>query len=945
MLTLPRRFVPVILMASAGWSIAHFGAAPSPQDPVLSGSTSHTIFAAYDTLGPDWRTTLLLNNSTRVPITVNPKAYSQDGAGAPLPTIRLEAHEHKRMDFDQLIAPLGNQFAQGSLQLEYLGAPMGVGAILSTMNQSHSLVVEALLHGQMDFKSSELEAIWRAPDRDARMTLSLTNIGEQSLNASVSLSAQDGTEIRRQIVPLAAHQTRILNLRELIARDDLLGGISVRYDQTVPGAVLAQGFVIQPDTGFSYDLPFVDPATLGDTRFSGAGIPLGVMGGGNQPAYNMSGRLLLRNLSTAPLNVSPTLQRGAIQAALPQVVLQPGESKDVTVSPSSAPGGNEPLGIELRYTGLQGQAVQPGQLVAQWFSSDDSGNMVVEVPLRSLGPKERLNGSNPFLLADDYSSVTYIKNIGDKASHVLAYIDHAGGNYMIGLKEIKPGETLAIDIRKLRDDQVKDENGQTLPTDLLTGHINWRIHDGAQIVGRTSVMSLSQAIAENRSCGGCTCSPIDVQFSMSAFTDQGDGTATTSIQETDTSCDGWPRSFSIPNEAFSWSTKDPNGNDGSYIAEVDVHGKVTYQGPGTATITATTFPDICHCVHFGVEDGCDCELVDPPQSRGGSQQVTSPIVLRIRFGGNDITGTTQSVVEGQQIALTTSITLPSGVTVQSQSWSVPGTSDNPPAVVADFSHASTNGGAVALTNLSQSSTTFYWVTAGNSKQVTFTLHLSNGSTPSAKATFNVAGPTSPNVHTCGGNVTTCASDGTLGQVAINPGPFLQFGGTQSNVGIIFAASATPPSGYSNNFTWIQYIRGDLVDLTPSNGDPVKHCVPTTQPDPTTGIGLDTQFPYATASPTNDNPKLGLTPTYKEVQRNFSATMYLMWRPGLPNDLLIPLGWVEWQFLGDALLTGASTNQWSLSPTSGSGSSGQFQPSSFYPVWSSFVPYNGTVTCH
>ena len=56
------------------------------------------------------------------------------------------------------------------------------------------------------------------------------------------MSRPNGTELRNQPVPLAAHQSRVLNLRELVAREDtLFGAISIRHDG-LPGAILAEGF-------------------------------------------------------------------------------------------------------------------------------------------------------------------------------------------------------------------------------------------------------------------------------------------------------------------------------------------------------------------------------------------------------------------------------------------------------------------------------------------------------------------------------------------------------------------------------------------------------------------------------------------------------------------------------------------------------------------------------
>ncbi|MGH9795638.1 MAG: hypothetical protein ACRD5G_12775 [Candidatus Acidiferrales bacterium] len=136
--------------------------------------------------------------------------------------------------------------------------------------------------------------------------------------------------------------------------------------------------------------------------------------------------------------------------------------------------------------------------------------MVVETPLRSIGPEEHVGGNNPFLLTGDYRSVTYIKNTGDKEALVSAYIQHAGGKYKLELREVPAGETVAIDIGKLRDEQTPDVHGEKLPSDLTQGHINWRWFDGPPIVGRTNVMSRRQSISSNRSCSTCLCSPINV---------------------------------------------------------------------------------------------------------------------------------------------------------------------------------------------------------------------------------------------------------------------------------------------------------------------------------------------------------------------------------------------------------------------------------------------------
>jgi hypothetical protein len=144
---------------------------------------------------------------------------------------------------------------------------------------------------------------------------------------------------------------------------------------------------------------------------------------------------------------------------------------------------------------------------------------------------------------------------------------------------------------------------------------------------------------------------------------------------------------------------------------------------------------------------------------GGGPATVTP---KIRLGGTsgtDITGTTQAVLVGQQIVLYADYTLPSGQNPNSQSWSVLGNR------VGGFSTASTNGGPTAVNNNGQS-TTFYWVAAANSQTATFTLNYGSNQTATAKATFNISGPTS------------VSAQATVGQWQIQTsvnGPELDFG--------------------------------------------------------------------------------------------------------------------------------------------------------------------------
>src|SRR6266852_3472206 len=186
--------------------------------------------------------------------------------------------------------------------------------------------------------------------------------------------------------------------------------------------------------------------------------------------------------------------------------------------------------------------------------------------------------------------------------------------------------------------------------------------------------------------------------------------------------------------------------------------------------------------------------------------------------------------------------------------------------------------------LSVPSVTFYFVAAANSQQVTFTLNYvdnqSHDQTATATATFNIAGPSNSGVAT------------QLGQVAINPGPYLQFGSTSgSNIGINFTASANQPAGYSPVFKWVNLISNDTVVL---NGTQTTSLGTGFDVNPSGGYP---SFPNVTANTTNDNPKYQLLPACTEVKRTFDAQTYLMWNASLTNpaSIDVPLGSLTWGF--------------------------------------------------
>jgi hypothetical protein len=338
------------------------------------------------------------------------------------------------------------------------------------------------------------------------------------------------------------------------------------------------------------------------------------------------------------------------------------------------------------------------------------------------------------------------------------------------------------------------------------------------------------------------------------------------------------------------------------------------------------------------------------------QAAPGPAPKIFLYGTTDITGQTTSVIAGQQIALSATVSLPQGVSISSQQWSMPeGT------VIGGY-NASTSGGCVVLiagqssqtgactgnpVSTTTSSFAFYWVDARNSRQITYTYTASNGSTNSATTTFNVAGPT-------GANLSPQTSTVNILPPGYNPKfgglPGSQFGFyPNSPYGINFTASATLPGGNQGAYSFVQLISSDTIKRVAAPAKNSQTCTPSgfnTDPNPE----LDNTYPYGSASSntTNDSPGQALLSSWGELARSFSPTMYILWTPtsdsrctsGSTCTIPVPLGSVSWHYFADAINTLApqqNSTTWTLN--SGSGSANQFQSSSLssfpfgYPTWS------------
>jgi hypothetical protein len=348
-------------------------------------------------------------------------------------------------------------------------------------------------------------------------------------------------------------------------------------------------------------------------------------------------------------------------------------------------------------------------------------------------------------------------------------------------------------------------------------------------------------------------------------------------------------------------------------------------GYATVTVTSQGYGSSC--------GGGSCWVqAQPGQSAtSNSEQVqviaAAPPVPQIVFNGTNVAnngtpscpGNVACVFVGQQIGLTAVVpNLPSGVTVQSYTWSQPDgtvvggyTPSTATGTVQKFPAAQTG----SCQTLSESCLMFYWVDQASSRTITLSYTLSAGAGNSATVTFNVGGPTSVSIAVAPSPLNPAAIQ--FGQsIIVGQGLVLAFGNGAlmggQQPGITLNASAVLPGGNQGQYSWTQLLATYNVHYVNSKSGGREACALDVSPelDGSYSAYVDTgpeyeDSPFVPLSDLTDSTNL-----YGEVETSFNATAYLMWMPnpasgctaGAACNIIVPLATLSWTWTGDAINT-------------------------------------------
>lgn len=544
----------------------------------------HVLAASYYSVNNNLNATLMVSNQGPRPLMVQPTLFSLDGQRLDVAPVILDGNTVRAFDVREWVRIGGASFREGSLQVSYTGKDVEFGGVVQLVNASRSLSFdEELSEPAMGFHSSQLESVWWLPSNRCEVQLVVSNTTDAPLSVTVKVDGERGRDRETEDLNLLPHETRVLDVRDFVGRRERalseVGGISITHNGT-PGAVLARGLIAEAEVGYSSVMEFSDPQNAKSTQLDGAGLRVGKVAG-----EKLNPIAVARNAGDAPTtltgHITYTTNSGSTSnVTLPEVRLAGSEAKALDLAEAIRRNGlsdAKAVGLEFAYTGTPGSVVMAAQSVSQ------SRDQVFRLPIVDAQAQMSSTGFYPWSAEGNNRTVVYIKNTTDQAKKYTMQVGFAGGVYVVGLKTIEAGQTVAYDIRALRDQQTPDEQGLTIPLTATGGQVIWSLEgpSGLALIGRAEQVDVARGLSSTSSCQGCCQAGYFDSFCdpASVIGTSGETTQFTAFQRNVTCFGQITAPFAV--SAVTWTSNDTT------VATVDAGGLATAQDAGSTQIHAT----------------------------------------------------------------------------------------------------------------------------------------------------------------------------------------------------------------------------------------------------------------------------------------------------------------------------------------------------------------------
>jgi hypothetical protein len=936
--------------------------------------TPHNLVGTYYNLR-DYSGKFLLNNKGIETITVYPTLYNMSGQSITIPPETVGASSHRLINLNNWASLGGESFKEGSIKIFHTGKDLVLGTQIYLENDNESSSFDEKLAELTKFDTRKQEAVWWMPNRQTDVKIALSNTSETVLSINATLSRKPNKVGVTENFTLQPHQTRLLDLRNDFtdgSQFDNHGVIGLSLEHAgAKDALLARIMLKNDALGYSNVVQFSNPNTAKSNEYQGVGFHIDKLGG-----TQLEPIIIAKNVGTTDSNVQIkipyTRSNGTTNTIiLPIEKLKAGEMSQINANQIT----NIALQENIKVAGIEVNYDTPnGSVIVATHSVSPNRTQVYRVPMWDPLQQKSPTGGYPWRIEETSTTKAYIKNITDQEEDYVAFLLwQNGGEYMIGLKAIKPHQSIEIDVKKLRDDQTPDKQGRVIPLNITNGQLQWvlrrkdtlpddDVRTSLGLIGRSEQIDFVKNVSSSYACQNCCFSSFSFGSTLPASGEYevGDVVQFRSI-ETGETCYGDQFEYDRPTD--NWTTTD------SSIATVSSTGLATVTGVGNVDIAAhwtlrfgflylcppsqqltnfEIFTDKNKCTETPKEEenlnklaGCGvCFTIGIPIAPIGS--IISNPKINILRNGQDITSTpqnpnTQTVTVGEKISISAVVT---GGTATSKLWTVPMDKVIKNYEVICTGSPGQNGGTrcnnptsatkidLSGSDLSQNTLNYFWWKSGENLEVQFTVTVS-GVIYSKIANFNVLSPIStitappqPPTNEIRGVIFVEQTNGIWRLIHGEDFPLPS--------GIRLRHETTFPNGVSGQTQWVQTynLNHRFQNLNGTWSKAQREGIDVTYPYPPNTPQLPNQMTDSPGQQLSGVIINNVLQNWKKVEVVDSAKTWVMFKSNTADSIWVPLAAISWGW--NAVAEKADKQTWVKDSGSTPGPTG-ISPIEF-PLW-------------
>jgi hypothetical protein len=498
------------------------GQRPSPPSRPPQPQTDQMTNIPYYSLRDGMSSTLTLNNIGPNPTKVTVTIFNTEGRAHALDPITLDLHSFKEINLAD-VGP-GQDFDSGNIEVAYHGIMMGVTCQVSVVSTDKRVSFESREQDMMNFESSSMNGIVSLPQDEAKGYLAVTNTAKNRVTVELTVGS------KKKLISLFSRETNLIKLNEELDGHPPVAALVKLQHTGLPGDVITSGFVLNLDNGYSSSFPMIDPSSIKSSHLSGIHFRFGQPdpSEGFPADTQFRSPLLLANVSdkpiTANVSVDYTVREKLAMTRwnakdskddqatedkfdtkpVKTITLAPGDVQRIELSEEMAKLGMtqpaEEAGVDIAYDGA------PGAVIGQLTSVDQTGDYSFEVPIKDPAEMgETIESAYPWTIEGGTTTVLHLKNTTGDTVHADLLFDFPDGkNYNPAPLVLKPYQSVAFDIQKLKDSGKLDAQGRAFPVDATRGLLFWHQDVPYSMIGRAEGTNLKEGIARSFSCTtGC----------------------------------------------------------------------------------------------------------------------------------------------------------------------------------------------------------------------------------------------------------------------------------------------------------------------------------------------------------------------------------------------------------------------------------------------------------